>query len=248
MPADRVEFVRHIGEKLHRRRIDPDPWQERVLRSNARQKILTASRQVGKSTVVAGLTLHKAMFTPESLSLIFAPTERQAKEAFAKVSRFYLAAGGTIATASVRKMGLALENGSRIEAMPATENTIRGFTADLVVIDEAAYARDAFYDSILPSLAVSDGDLILASTPHGKRGFFYEEWASGEGWERYEVPATECPRISPGFLRAELHRMGERHHRQEYFCSFEESDDAVFTCEVIDAAFSDNDVEPLWTD
>jgi hypothetical protein len=245
MPADRVEFVRHLGEKLHRRRIDPDPWQERVLRSEARQKIVIASRQCGKSTVVAGLTLHKAMFTPESLALIFAPTERQAKEVFAKVSRFYLAAGGTIATASVRKMGLGLENGSRIEAMPATENTIRGFTADLVVIDEAAYARDAFYDSILPSLAVSEGDLILASTPHGKRGFFYEEWASGEGWERYEVPATDCPRISPEFLERERRRRGERYYLQEYMCEFVENEDRVFSEEVISRALT-TDVEPLF--
>jgi hypothetical protein len=245
MPADRVEFVRHVGEKLHRRRIDPDEWQERILRSDARQKIVTASRQVGKSTVVAGLTLHKAMFAPESLSLIFAPTERQAKEAFAKVSRFYLAAGGTIATASVRKMGLSLENGSRIEAMPATENTIRGFTADLVVIDEAAYARDAFYDSILPSLAVSNGDLILASTPCGKRGFFYEEWSSGEGWERHEVPATECERISPAFLERERRRRGERYYRQEYNCEFLGTGDRVFSEEVIAWAFS-TDIEPLF--
>ena len=53
-------------------------------------------------------------------------------------------------------------------------------------------------------LAVSRGKLWLLSTPHGKRGFFYEMWkAGGRGWMRIRVPATECPRISQRFLAEE---------------------------------------------
>ena len=42
--ADRLGFV-------------PDDWQGRVLRSRSRQVAICAGRQVGKSTVVAGLAL-----------------------------------------------------------------------------------------------------------------------------------------------------------------------------------------------
>lgn len=38
------------------------------------------------------------------------------------------------------------------------------------------------------------------SSPSGKRGFFYETWASrNTDWHRVSVPATECPRISRKF-------------------------------------------------
>jgi hypothetical protein len=53
---------------------DPDPWQQRILRSNARQMILNCSRQSGKSSVSAVAALHNAEFKPESLTLMISPT------------------------------------------------------------------------------------------------------------------------------------------------------------------------------
>ena len=52
-------------------------------------------------------------------------------------------------------------------------------------------------------LAVSGGRLMMLSTPHGRRGVFFEAWDHGTEWKRYRVPATECPRISPEFLEEE---------------------------------------------
>lgn len=272
---------------LNRREIDPDVWQEEVLASPCKRKILNTSRQVGKSTVIAGLCLHKALFMEEAVVMLFAPTEKQAKEAFGKVARFYMAyleameQGGEFRpdrshrrrmmskmrrhtrkpaydpARDVRKMGLELPNGSRIEALPATDHSSRGFTADLLVIDEAAFAGDTFYKAIRPSIAVSKGEIVLASTPYGKRGFFYEEWdqiqkktAAGidPNWEAWEVPAAECSRIDPDFLVEEFHRLGERHFRQEYMCSFEETEDSVFSERVVVSAFDDEGLVPLWDD
>src|SRR3712207_7780668 len=45
--------------------------------------------------------------------------------------------------------------------------------------------------------------LVMLSTPFGKRGAFFEEWTNGIGWERYEVRASLCPRISEAFLEEE---------------------------------------------
>ncbi|MDP9458366.1 MAG: hypothetical protein CYG60_24530 [Actinobacteria bacterium] len=256
LALDRVAFARAAGL------FNPDPWQTAVLRSRRKQKILNTSRQIGKSTVISGLCLHKALYTPESNTYVFAPTEKQAKETFAKIARFYRAYVERDPTDALRsavsyekdpirnvnKMGLKLPNGSKISAMPGTDASSRGFTADLLIIDEAAFARNAFYDAIRPSLAVSNGDVILASTPNGKRGFFYGEWSEGDDWERFEVPANLCPRITDAFLRAELKRMGERHYLQEYFCQFAQAEDSVFQTEVIADAFGDEDVLPLWDD
>ncbi len=242
---DRLAFIRHAGSNLRRRKIEPDRWQERLLLSNAKRIILNCSRQVGKSTMASGFALHKAMFTPESLVVLTAPTERQAKELFAKVSRFYLAVGGVVNAASVRRLGLELANGSRIEALPGNPETVQGYSPDLVIIDEAARIKDELYYGLRPSLAVTGGVLMMLSTPRGKRGVFWEQWDSGEGWERYEVPATECPRITPAYLAEERASVPARIFRQEFCCSFEETEDQLFSHEEVRSAMTD-EVEPLF--
>ena len=62
--GDPVAFFEYVGSRLRRGRIDPDPWQKRVLASDSKRKLLLTSRQAGKSTTLAALALHKALFTP----------------------------------------------------------------------------------------------------------------------------------------------------------------------------------------
>jgi phage FluMu gp28-like protein len=141
---------------------------------------------------------------------------------------------------------MELANGSRIEALPGTEKTIRGFSGvDLLVVDEASRVADELYYAVRPMLAVSGGRLMMLSTPYGKRGVFFEEWSGGEGWERYEVPASECPRIAASFLEDERRALPGWVYRQEYECSFEETEDQVFSHELVSAAITD-EVKPLF--
>jgi hypothetical protein len=123
--------------------------------------------------------------------------------------------------------------------LPGSEATVRGFSAvSLLLVDEAARVSDELYLALRPMLAVSEGTLWLMSTPYGKRGFFYEAWESGGEWERFQVTAEECPRISQRFLEEERRAMGERWFRQEYLCEFGDADDAVFRQEWIEKAVS----------
>jgi Terminase large subunit, T4likevirus-type, N-terminal len=230
MALDRLRFASELG-------IAPDPWQEELLRSSSDRILLNCCRQSGKSTMAGIIALHRALCYPRSLCLILAPAERQAKETFAKVLESYRKLGNAVAPDSYRKLGMSLANGSRIEALPGTEKTIRGFSGvDLLVLDEAARVDDELYFAVRPMLAVSGGALLILSTPYGKRGVFFKEWSEGEGWERYEVPAAECPRISPEFLEEEREALPSWVYRQEYECSFEETEDQVFTHEMIERA------------
>src|SRR5689334_14186134 len=60
--------------------ITPQPFQEKILRSQANRLILLASRQVGKSAVVGLLALHRAISYSNSLILIVSRSQDQAKE------------------------------------------------------------------------------------------------------------------------------------------------------------------------
>jgi Terminase large subunit, T4likevirus-type, N-terminal len=236
---DRLEFAQSLE-------IVPDLWQEQLLGSEAPRILLNCSRQSGKSTMASILALHKALSRPGSLILILAPAERQAKELVSKVATFYRTLGHIIPMDSYRKLGMNLASGSRIEALPGTEKTIRGFSGvDLLIVDEAARVADELYYTVRPMLAVSGGRLMLLSTPFGKRGVFYEEWTGDGAWERYTVTAEECPRIPPAFLEEERKTLGPWWFAQEFECKVMDRLDQVFATEVIDKAITD-EVAPLF--
>jgi hypothetical protein len=130
--------------------------------------------------------------------------------------------------------------------LPGTDKTIRGFSgAALLIVDEAARVEDALYFAVRPMLAVSGGSLVMLSTPLGKRGVFYREWTGGEGWERYQVKATDCPRIPSTFLEEEKRSMPATWFAQEYECSFVEAEGAVFAHDDVMAAL-DSRIRPLF--
>jgi len=238
--ADAATLARRLG-------LDPlDSWQENILSDESERLLLLCSRQAGKSTIAAVMVLHNALYNPGSLSLIIGPSERQAKETYLKVSRGYHDLGYVDHPDSDRRLGMELANGSRVEALPGSEKTIRGFSAaSLVVIDEAARCERELLEGLRPMLAVSQGRLIMASTPFAKSGPFYEAWISRNPWSRYKVTAHECPRIPPEFLEEERVNLGERAYRREYLCSFEDNEARVFSSEDIERA-QDRTIEPMF--
>jgi Terminase large subunit, T4likevirus-type, N-terminal len=239
LALDRSAFARALG-------LEPDPWQERLLRSGSDRVLLNCCRQSGKSTMTGLIALHRALYHPGSLTLCLAPALRQSQELFGKVLSFYRDLGRPVLPQAERKLSLELENDSRIVTLPGSEKTIRGFSgAALLILDEAARVADELYFAVRPMLAVSGGALIMLSTPYGKRGVFYEEWTGGHGWERYEVPATQCLRISEEFLEEERRVLLSWVYRQEYECSFEETEDQVFTTEMVEQAVTP-EVTPLF--
>jgi hypothetical protein len=239
LALDRPAFATRLG-------LEPDPWQERLLRSTSDRVLLNCSRQSGKSTMSGVIALHRALYHPGSLILCLAPALRQSQELFGKIAGFYRDLGRPVSALGERKLSLELENGSRIVTLPGSEKTIRGFSgAALLILDEASRVADELYFAVRPMLAVSGGALMMLSTPYGKVGGFFEEWTEGKGWERYEVPAAECPRISGEFLAEERTSLPARVFRQEYECSFEETEDQVFSYEEIERAMTD-EIRPLF--
>ncbi len=218
----------------------PDPWQERMLSSGSQRILLNCSRQAGKSTVTALLSIHTALYEPGSLVLLLSPSLRQSQELFRKALDVYRALDRPVAAETESALRLELENGSRIISLPGKNHTVRGFSGvSLLAIDEAAQVPDDLYFTVRPMLAVSGGRLVALSTPFGTRGWWYEAWRSDEPWERYEIPATECPRISPGFLEEERQAMGEWWFDQEYGCRFLDAETQPFRREDVDRAFEE---------
>ena len=209
---------------------NPEPAQERVL-TNAHfsQRIaLNCNRQWGKSTIAAILIAHRLYTQSGSLVLIVAPAGRQAGETFLKVKDFLSQLDLDLKSDRVNPNSLVLPNGSRLVSLPAVDGTARGFSAvSLILFEEAARIKDRIYFAFRPMLAVSQGDIILISTPAGRRGFFYREFAGQDAaahkWFRHTGPVTECqPRISQAFIDEEQPK-GHGYFRQEWLCEFIET-------------------------
>jgi Terminase large subunit, T4likevirus-type, N-terminal len=224
----------------------PDARQAEVLLSTSRRGILNCSRQWGKSTVCAAKAVHRAYTRPGSLILVASPTERQSSLFLRKAESMVRALGLTPRGDGDNSLSLLFPNRSSIVGLPGTEDTIRGFSAvSLVLIDEASRVDDAMYKALLPMLAVGNGDLWMMSTPHGRRGFFYETWThGGESWARIKATGADCERISKDFLEEMRGALGSKWFEQEYLGEFVASEDNTFDLDLIEAAL-DSEVAPL---
>jgi hypothetical protein len=224
----------------------PDAQQTGVLSTGIRRGMLNCTRQWGKSTIAAAKAMHTAIHEAESLTVVVSPSSRQSGELVRKAEGFARRLGIRAKGDGVNEISMTLPNGSRIIGLPSTAATIRGFSAvSLLLVDEAAQVSDDLYMAVRPMLAVSGGALWLMSTPFGKRGFFYDEWTrSSADWQRFRVPATECPRILPRFLEEERATMGDRRFRQEYLCEFVQTESGVFDRDLVEGAMS-YEFEPL---
>src|SRR5215212_8868675 len=93
--------------------MEPYDWQGRVYRSPARYQLVNVHRQGGKGVCAAVLALHQAVTVPGSLSVIAAPTLRQASESTRKV-RTLLAALRLPDVTQDSVLAVELANASRI--------------------------------------------------------------------------------------------------------------------------------------
>jgi len=128
-----------------------------------------------------------------------------------------------------------LKNGSKLYSLPAgkTGAFIRGFTLDLLILDEAAYISDSVWLAVKPMIAVSRklhgfGHIIMLSTPFGKGGFFYDCFHDSD-FRQWHISSENCRRIPREFLRKEKKRLSKVEYAQEYLGEFIDEFNQLFS-------------------
>jgi hypothetical protein len=169
------------------------PYQRRWVEDESRFKIACKARQIGFTFAAAWRVVDRRLNIPGT-TLWLSASERQALEAMEHVRRFAKELGvvavyeedfleGTL----LKQHAVRFPNGSRIVALPANPDTVRGFAGD-VVLDEFAFHRDA--DAIWRAAfatATRGFQLEIISTPNGARGKYYE-LAKAAGLVDYDPP------------------------------------------------------------
>ena len=199
--------------------ITPRPWQEKFLRTPRGASILVlTARQVGKTTVAACAMAHTAMFVPGSLSVVACPAQRQSAEPIRKVKEMVLKAGATLTTDN--KYGVELANGSRVLALPSSEESIRGLTVDgWIVADEAAFLTDEVIAALRPMRAQRpEARFVMLSTANTRTDPFWSAWeAADQSCMRIQVTVdVDSTLYNQEYLDQERRALGEDRYKREF--------------------------------
>lgn len=177
--------------------------------------------------------IHYMLFNEYKTIGIFSNKEDTSIEILSKIKTAYqsIPIWLQVGVAEWAKSAVVLENGSRIIANSTSSDSGRGFTYQLLLVDEAAYIEnwDDFFGSIGPTItAGTKTKLILVSTPNGLN-YFYNIWKqSEEGKNEYKrilAIWSDVPGRDEAWKQTTLKMLNNDHEKfaQDYECKFEGS-------------------------
>ncbi|MGZ4849964.1 MAG: terminase large subunit domain-containing protein, partial [Candidatus Bathyarchaeia archaeon] len=98
------------------------------------------------------------------------------------------------------KGNMVLENNSRVIAAATSSDAIRGYSINMLFLDEAAFIEnwDTFSTSVFPTISSgAESKIVLVSTPNGLN-HFYELWINAENNTNGYVPVKVTWEEVPG--------------------------------------------------
>jgi hypothetical protein len=146
-----------------------------------RYSIVTTARQAGKSTTTCGFILWYIIFHSEKVVALLANKGDTAREILSRVQLAYQHLPKWLQQGVVEwnKGSFVLENNSRVIAAATSASAVRGYSINLLFIDEAAFIDnwDEFFTSVFPTISSgSESKIVLVSTPNGLN-HFHKTWA-----------------------------------------------------------------------
>lgn len=211
-------------------------YQKKILLDDSPFRIVMKARQLGFSWVIALEGLITCLFKPYQTVLIVSSGEEAAKRVLQYVYSFIrgMPIRPKLINQSLTECKFA--NNSRIVSLPANPNTIRGFRAHKIYLDEfAALLNDSeILAAIQPSIS-RGGAMTIISTPRGRANRFWDTWDNPDhGYSKHRIPWYDCPDKEYHKMIKQIQRtMLELDFNQEYCCNPSISDMAFFTRELL---------------
>lgn len=177
----------------------------KVLSEN-RKVVTVKKRQVGFSLITGGYILACCSVFAGYFALVLSKTDDDAKEFLERIKKLYKTLPDNIKLLfKIEKSTLneiIFSNGARIKCMSPKNGA--GLTADLVVIDEAAYITPAdshitleeTFKRVIPTLDKSNGQVIVISTANGFNKFqelYKNARDTNNGWKSFFFSCWDDP-------------------------------------------------------
>jgi len=210
----------------------PYPFQRKLIDSfhNNRFSICKLPRQSGKSVTVTAYLIHQALFRDNINIAILANKRETAFELMAKLQTSYenLPKWLQQGVLGWNKGSIELENGSRITASSTSSSAVRGFSYNIVMLDEFAFVptnvADEFFSSVYPTISSGKSTkVIIVSTPNGMN-HFYKLWNDAENgrnsYRHTEAHWSEVPGRDEAWKAETIANTSEQQFAQEFECDF----------------------------
>jgi hypothetical protein len=220
-----------------------ETWQQAALKLGTRQTVLISPRQCGKSRSLSVLALWWAFRRPKQVVLVLSAGDVAAARLLRTMRQI---AAHPLLGASVddeTQHRVILSNGSEIRSVPASDSQIRGWTVDLLVVDEAAWLpADILLAAALPTTAARpNARVVLASTPWADSGPFFQFASDGEDPAKpftltFRWKLKDAWWIVPEVIETARSTLSPLQFRAEYEGEFVGASDAFFSQEDILAA------------
>lgn len=211
--------------------------QAELLRSPARYRVVAAGRQAGKSATLAVAALHCAATKRNALVLVISAGEVAARRLLGDIAD--VATSSPLLAGSVvdeSKGALILSNGSRIVSVPASQRQVRGWSIDLLILDEAGFIDDALWRAAEPAIVARPGSrVIMASSPWGgPEAFFRALWRRGmdrpdEHVESWHWPSSISTLVDAALLESIREREAPDYFRREFLAEWPDEYGAYFS-------------------
>ena len=210
----------------------PWPYQEEMIKKfvDNRYTIVTTARQAGKSTTTCAFILWYIIFQADKTVALLANKGETAREILGRVQLAYqhLPRWLQQGVKEWNKGSFELENNSRVIAAATSASAIRGYTINLLFIDEAAHIEnwDEFFTSVYPTISSgTDSKIVLVSTPNGLN-HFYSTWQNAiegrNGYANILVSWKDVPGRDEAWKEETIAGMNFDHEKfdQEMNCQF----------------------------
>ncbi len=209
-----------------------DNWQQKVMNCKGNM-VLRSGRQVGKSTIIGVKAAKYSLENPDKLVMVISKTEKQALLLFAKILfNITQMRKSAIKKSKYRptKTKIQLTNGTIIHCLCCGDSGygIMGFTVDLLIADEAAFIPELVWNSIIPALAITRGEIWLLSTPHVKEGYYYNCF-SDPTFTSFHTTSEQCPRKDQTFLDHKKATLTRAEYAQMYLGEFVDEFQRLFS-------------------
>jgi len=205
-------------------------------------RVVNKARQLGFSWVIAGEAVFEALINPNYTILIVSTGEEGAKRVLGYCYRFIRGLKFEVSFIRQTQDRIKFANESSILSLPNNPNTVRGFRAHRVYIDESAhFLKDReMFRAIQPSIS-RGGSMTLISTPFGRANMFYEKWNDDDEYSKHRIPYTECPDVKyQRWVKKQRKTMYEMDFRQEFCCDFTSDEMAMFPRDLIEPCVDEN--------
>lgn len=210
----------------------PEPFhfslpQTRVVRCQARFRVLVSGRRFGKTKLdIEELARHAA--PPRKRCWYVAPTYRQAQQICWQMLKDRLSELNWIARKNESDLFLSLKNGSSISLRGADNfESLRGVGLHFLVMDEFADIKpEAWYQVLRPTLSDTGGSALFTGTPKG-RNWAYDLYMKGlsdkpedADWASFSFTTLEGGNVPPDEVESARQELDELTFNQEYNASF----------------------------